>query len=231
MKEKTGRIWELDLLRGIALVFMIYFHIVYDLKEIFNYSIIYESGINYYIGKAAGILFIFAAGISSTLTRSNPARAVRILIIAMVITIITHIYDPHMGIKFGILHFLGVSILTAPLIKRMNESVLLILGTAVIAVSLYISGINVNHDTLFALGLTTGNFISSDFYPLFPWYGVFLYGLSAGKVLYTSKKSIFTSRPQKNILTKAGRRSLLIYLLHQPVILAVLTLYTYLNKI
>lgn len=224
MNKKAERIWELDLIKGIALLIMIYFHVIYDLKEIFHLSFSYQSGINYYIGKAGGILFIFAAGISSSLTRSNIKRALKLLAIALVITVITHLYDPKIGIKFGILHFLGVSILIAPLMLRLNKYILLVLGTAIIAVTPYISVIKLSHNFLFIVGLTTSSFVSSDFYPMIPWFGVFLYGLAAGKSFYINKKSIITLRLGENLLALAGQHTLLIYLLHQPMILLVLNL-------
>lgn len=87
------RIWELDLVRGIALLLMIYFHIIYDLKEIYNFPVTYGSGVNFYIGKISAILFILVSGISVSLSRSNIKRALKVLIIALVITVVTHIYE------------------------------------------------------------------------------------------------------------------------------------------
>lgn len=224
MNKKAERIWELDLIKGIALLLMIYFHVVYDLKEIYHLSFSYQSGINYYIGKAAGILFIFTAGISSSLARSNIKRALKLLAIALAITAITHLYDPVIGIKFGILHFLGVSILISPLMLKANKYLLVVLGTIVIAIAPYISTIKADNNFLFILGLTTNNFVSSDFYPMIPWLGIFLYGLAAGKSFYVYKKSVIALQPRENLLTRAGQHTLLIYLLHQPLTLLVLNL-------
>lgn len=224
MNKNKERIWELDLIRGIALVLMIYFHIVYDLKEIFHQPVSYQSGINYYVGKVSGSLFIFAAGISSSLSKSNSKRALKLLAIALAITAATHLYDPQIGIKFGILHFLGLSILAAPLFLRLNKYFLLVLGMAVFVLSPYLSAVRVNNNLLFIFGLTTNSFVSSDFYPVIPWFGIFLFGLSAGKGLYSSRKSYAALKQGKNILTLAGKHTLLIYLLHQPLILVILHL-------
>ncbi|MDX9873095.1 MAG: heparan-alpha-glucosaminide N-acetyltransferase [Clostridia bacterium] len=224
MKQKAARIWELDLIRGIALVLMIYFHVVYDLKELYQYNASYQSGINYYLGKLSGSLFIFVAGISSFLTRSNTKRALKLLAIALLITLATHLYNPAMGIKFGILHFLAVCMLTAPYAGKLRPHRLLLLGTLVIVSATYLTEIQVTHNFFFMFGLTTTSFISSDFYPLIPWYGVFLYGLAAGKHFYREKKSLFTLSPPDNLFLMAGRRTLWVYLLHQPIILLVLSL-------
>ncbi|MDH7526211.1 MAG: heparan-alpha-glucosaminide N-acetyltransferase [Peptococcaceae bacterium] len=222
---RNGRIWELDMLRGIALVFMIYFHVIYDLNEFFGYPVTYESGFNYFAGKAAGTLFIFAAGISATLAGNNLARGFKLLGIAAAITAATHLYNTDYGIKFGILHFLGVSILAAPPVNRANPFLLLAAGVAVTAASPLLRAVTVSHNCFFFLGLTTPAFHSADFYPLIPWYGIFLCGLAAGKLLYSDRKSLISTSLPETILNRAGRKTLLIYLAHQPVIMLLLNLW------
>ncbi len=220
------RIWEVDFLRGIALILMIYFHTVFDMKEIFGYNVSYSDGLNFYVGKASGILFIFVAGISSFLTGSNARRAVKILAAAIVITLVTYLYDSNLIITFGILHFLGVGILVSFFFRRIPAVLLVVLGTAVILVDQAIAGVTVTNNYLFMFGVSTSAFVSSDYYPLIPWFGVFLYGLAAGQVLYRNKTSIFKEPvlDRDNIMNRAGRHTLFIYFLHQPAIIVILTL-------
>lgn len=225
-EEKRERIWELDLLRGIALILMVYFHVIYDLNEIYGVPVNYDSGINDYIGNISGSLFIFLAGLSSSLSSNNIARGMKILAVALVITLSTHIYNSILGIKFGILHFLSVSILTVPLLEKINKKLLPVLGVGVILSAKILTTIKVNNNILFPFGLVTADFISSDYYPLIPWYGVFLFGYGAGKFFYQEKRTLFSSFTLgENIISKAGRQTLLIYLIHQPLIVVVLTLY------
>lgn len=225
MKDNGQRVWEVDMLRGIGLFLMIYFHLIYDMKEIFHYSGVgYESGINYYIGKAAGILFIFASGVSCFLSGNNLKRALKILALALLISAATHLYNPNLGVKFGILHFLGVSIALSPVLMKTHPFILFAGGAGIIALKDYLDKFTVSHNYLFPLGITGPDFISSDFYPLIPWLGVFLFGLAAGKTLYPFKQSVFSFPVRRNILTTAGRHTLWVYLLHQPVIIAVMSL-------
>ena len=175
VRMKTDRIWEIDFLRGIALILMIYFHLIYDLKEIYNFDIDYTSGFNAFTGRAAGTMFIFLSGISCTLSRSNIKRGLKILGLGLVITAATYFYDPDMVVVFGILHFLGSAILIYEVLKKLDAMVL-----AIIAVIIYSSGnlvgkIPMDSNILFFLGITSGNFISSDYYPLIPWLGLFLF--------------------------------------------------------
>jgi uncharacterized membrane protein len=226
MLNKTGRIYELDFLRGIALILMIYFHITYDMKEIFGLPVVYESGVNYFIGKLSGIIFIFVSGISSTISHNNIKRGLKLLVIAMVITAATKLYNPLLTIKFGILHFLAFSILLSPLFLRLNIFLLPLLGMGIIFLSHYLTRVAVTFDFLFPLGITTAGFSSSDYYPLIPWFGVFLFGLALGKVLYEKKKGYIPAKTPETILNRIGRHTLIVYLAHQPVTIVMLSLYS-----
>lgn len=217
-----SRIWEIDFIRGIALICMVYFHIAFSMNEFYGYNISYTSGINYYISKASGILFILISGASCSLSHRNRIRGLKILGVALLITITTYLYDPNYIIKFGILHFLGISIILFTFIKNLNNLILLVLGTAVIFLSYLIPKINVNHNLLFPLGIITETFISADYYPLIPWFGLFVYGGVLGKSLYTKKKSIFHFQMRDNLITRLGQNTLIIYLIHQPIILLIL---------
>jgi uncharacterized membrane protein len=223
--KKTGRIWELDLLRGIALILMIYFHIIFDMRDIFGYDVEYASGINYMAGKLAGILFILVSGISSLLSRSNIKRGIKLLVLAGVITLVTHIYSPDLGIKFGILHFLGVCIILSEMFIKLNKYLLLMMGTVAIILNFLIGRISISHNYLMVFGIYSADFSSSDYYPLIPWLGVFLYGAAIGKFCYMDKRqSIFKFTFKDNIISKLGRHTLIIYLVHQPAIIGVLSL-------
>jgi uncharacterized membrane protein len=222
--QNRARIWELDFFRGIALILMIYFHVIYDMKELYNYPIVYDSGINYYIGKVSAILFMIIAGISCSLSQNNFKRSLKILAAAMVITIATHLFDPGIGIKFGILHFLGVSILLYPLFKKLNVYLLPVAGTIIVILGNIITRISVSYDWLFPLGLSSNSFVSSDYYPLLPWFGVFLYGVFLGRIFYSSKESVFSFSLGSNPVSMVGKSTLTVYIIHQPLILLVLKL-------
>lgn len=230
LTNKTGmRIWELDFLRGIALILMVYFHTIYDLKEFYYYPVSYSDGLNFYLGKVSAILFMLISGISSSFSKNNTKRGLKVLGVAMLITIITHLYDLDYGIKFGILHFLGVSMLLTPVFIKLNKYILFVLGTGILIFGGFVSNINASVNYLFPFGITGSSFTSSDYYPLVPWFGVFLIGLSLGKLLYSDKRSIFSFDLNDNMIIMAGRNTLPIYLFHQPAIIIVLVLLQYLN--
>lgn len=223
--NSTGRIWEIDFLRGTVLVLMVFFHLLFDLKEFYNYPVAYNSGVYFYIGKVSAILFIIISAVSSFFSRNNVRRAVKFLVVAFLITIGSHLYNSAYGIKFGIMHFLGVSILLFPLFKNINKYFLLVLGTGIIILGNYLDHIAVANNCLFLFNLTGSSWVSADYYPLFPWFGVFLYGVVLGKILYPTKKSLFKFTPPRDIVSYFGRHTLLIYLIHQPILLLAIGAY------
>lgn len=226
MDNPSGtRIWELDFLRGIAILMMVVFHILYDLNTFYQVPILYEQGPVYYIGKTAASLFIIVAGISCSLSRNNVKRGAKLFALGLVITLVTSLTVPGSNIFFGILHFLGTAILLYPLFKHLKPCLLLTLGTGIILTGFYLKRIAMPNHLLAPLGLMGPDFYSADYYPLVPWLGLFLYGVVLGKMIYREKNSLFASFPfRQNPLNTLGRHSLAIYLLHQPVILLLLSL-------
>lgn len=226
---KTGfaRIWEVDFVRGIALILMVLFHLLFDMREFFGLDVAYDKGIYYFIGKTAGILFILISAVSCTFSRSNNKRAVKILLLALLVSVISHLYNFDYGIKFGILHFLALSILLYPIFKEFRAVSLIVIGTLVIIMGNYLDYVPVTHNYLFIFNLTANSWVSGDYYPLFPWFGVFLYGMAIGKMLYRNRKSLFSKAPQGNIINYLGRHTLSVYLLHQPLLIALI--YTFIK--
>ena len=66
----------------------------------------------------------------------------------------------------------------------------------------------------------------ADYMPLFPWLGVFLLGCVIGRTCYKEKKTLFnrgeTMRSVARPVEFIGRHSLIIYLVHQPVVYGIL---------
>jgi len=218
------RIWEIDFFRGIAIILMITFHTIFDLSYYYGMNINYSSGFWYYEGKLSALTFIFLSGICSNLSRNTIKRGIQIFLWGMLLTITTFLINKSLYIKFGILHFLGISILLSPLFKNMNEKLLLIIGTFIIIISNYIDKITVNFPYLFPLGLPDQNFASLDYYPIIPYFGVFLYGILFYKIFYSKGKKLIKKDLKNNPITYLGQHSLTIYLIHQPIIIFILSL-------
>jgi len=223
----NSRIWEIDLIRGIAIILMILFHLIVDLQDFYNYNLDYLQGFWYIEGKLSAILFILICGASSTLGHSSTRHGSKVFIWAMILTAVTYIYNSNCYILFGILHFLGISLLSAKIMRRLPITWLLFASLGAIMVGVLFSERFVSVPYLFPLGLMTSTFVSLDYYPLFPWYGVFLLGITLGKIFYSSQtqsESLTSLQPVHFLtsITWLGKHSLAIYLIHQPVLLALL---------
>ena len=83
---------------------------------------------------------------------------------------------------------------------------------------------------LLPLGLTTEDFASSDYFPLLPYLGFFLLGAALGRTVYSKKQTLLPKVNSRNFILRflqwCGRQSLLIYLLHQPVLSGICMLIT-----
>jgi len=224
-KPVHQRLWEIDTFRGFALVLMIIYHLLYDLKEFYNFDIAYNQGIFFIIGKTAAILFILIAGVSCTFSKNNTLRAFKLIAWGYVIFLVMYIAVPGSNIVFGILQFLGVCILLSPVFKNISPYLLMAIGTIIILSGDSISKISISHNWLAPLGFMGPNFYSVDYFPLIPWFGVFLLGIALRKVVYKQERSLFaTSGRYFRPFTKVGQHTLIIYLVHQPLIMAALFL-------
>ena len=237
------RFWEIDALRGIAVVAMILYHFSYDLAffaGLFDVGF-FRSGLGLGAGRVLGGSFVFLAGLSLTLsygrtTASRPpgeglfrkylSRGLRIFSYGMAITLVTWIFLPNGTIVFGILHLIGVSIILAyPFLTLKYPNVAL--GAACIAAGVLLRGLDVQSPWLVWLG-TDPTFFMLDYWPIFPWFGVMLLGVAAGNALYGDRRKRAAPpipRPRTvRPLAFLGRHSLTVYLVHQPVLLAALAL-------
>jgi uncharacterized membrane protein len=242
-KGGASRYWEIDALRGVAIVMMVVYHLVYDLT-LFGY---YQA--NVFIGpwrvfaRVTATLFILLVGVSLTLSHARISRkasgwslyenyllrGLKLLGWGMVITLAAQVYTGRASIIFGILHLIGTAtILAYPFLSLHLAN--LVLGAAIIALGVYLNELPVTHDWLLVLGLKSPPTVYQlDYFPLLPWFGVALLGLFAGQFLYPGGRRRFNlpglgERPGVQELAWLGRRSLLVYLAHQPLLIAVLTL-------
>lgn len=236
-KNKSQRLWELDVLRGIAIILMVLFHVVFNLDNFFGADYVsYDTGFWYYEGRVAAIIFIMLVGVVSSVIsqRENPEvalqknsyRGLRLIALGLVITVVTFIFARENMIWFGILHFLGLSVLISiPLCRYRWTNVFL----AIVLFAGYYPIRELYTDNYFGLifGVTPSTFSSYDYYALIPWLGYVLLGIALGNWIYQGKKRLVKRDPTQieKALAITGKYSLWIYLIHQPILLGVMWLY------
>lgn len=234
-----GRYWELDVGRGIAILLMIGYHVLFQLS-FFAPELV--PWFNPYILTGAPIAFLFVtiAGISLILFTARedslPAaakkmfvRGIYILCFAAGITAASWLIFPAETIVFGILHLIGcATILATPfVVLKIRPLITFVFGLVVIAISPLLAWVR-GPAFLIPLGIQPVGFATLDYEPLIPWFGVLLLGVAAGSVLYAGGVRCRTlerlGEMPKAALPVAylGRHSLLIYLIHNPIIFMIL---------
>jgi uncharacterized membrane protein len=127
---------------------------------------------------------------------------------------------PASGIFFGVLHFIALASLLGLPFARLGVANLA-LGAAWIAAGLLFSHVWFDQPWARWIGFMTHKPVTEDYVPLFPWFGVVLLGLFAGRNTKTWPRALLPGLSGR-ILKLAGRHSLAIYMLHQPVLLGLL---------
>jgi len=225
------RIWELDVFRGVCILGVIAVHFVYDLVELYGILDWEYPPIFSFIKNWGGVLFVLLSGICATLGRRSIRRGLIVFGCGMLITAVTYGmtlfgFDKSILIYFGVLHCLGTCMILWALFRKLPTWALALLGIAMVIAGMYLKGVYpVSHFWLMPLGILPGHFPTSDYFPLLPNLGYFLLGAVLGRTVYRKQESLLPSVSQKNIFVRffsfCGRQSLLIYLLHQPILNAV----------
>ena len=239
---EMSRYPEIDLVRGIAILMMILFHTVFDLFFFRILPVEVYSGFWRYFALATASLFLLIVGISLTISRARAAsakpgiqlalkfvyRGAGIFLLGLLVTVCTWIFLGEGFIVFGILHLIGISIMISPLFFRFKKCNL-VLGFLVITIGLFFATLP-GPVWLLPFGIHPATFWSVDYEPIFPWFGVVLIGMGLGEYLYPDGIRGFTlpQIPEMVIrpLAFLGRHSLVIYLVHQPVIILVIAAVT-----
>lgn len=222
MPKSPFRIWEIDFSRGIAILLMVVFHLVFDLAVFAGYPLNYMDGFWYYEGKLSAIMFMTISGVSSVLSVHHFRRGLVVFACGLLITLVTYFYDSQTYIRFGILHMLGSCMMLFPFIKNLKSGWLLVAGTIAIAFGEWTAQLTLPSSLLLPFGVTPFDFTSLDYYPLLPWSGFFLYGAALGQVLYKEHRSLLAQPAWLQPLTTLGSHSLAVYLIHQPMLLTIL---------
>ncbi|MBE6729253.1 MAG: DUF1624 domain-containing protein [Ruminococcaceae bacterium] len=238
MKEfRKGRIHYLDTIRGITIISMIIYHTVWDLSYIYDVRILQNMGNWGYIWQQSiCITFILLSGFCFSLGKHKLKHSLIVFVSGSLITIVTAIFMRNNIIIFGVLTFLG----SAMLFSAFAENILLKLSPNVflpICFALFLITRDINKGYLGFYGikilslprsLYVNNlsaffgfphlrFFSTDYFSFLPWLflfltGYFIYRLAIQKA---PLKRFGKNIPLINFL---GRHSLIVYLLHQPII-------------
>jgi len=244
MKADAKRVYAIDEIRGLSILLMVIYHAVYDIVFIFGVPFPFFSSpfMNALRDIFAG-LFIVISGVACRYSRNNIKRGFFCFLFGIAISIVSYIVSPAQFIAFGILHFLGCAMLLYGLLEHLWNRLPSAAMIAILAVlfvftyglpNWYVGVPGLLQIALpaslfsfkygFPLGFPTGGFFSADYFPLMPWFFLFLLGSYVGKYIQQERFPKWFYQPHMPWLGFVGRHTIWIYLAHQPVVYGVLWL-------
>lgn len=241
--KSNSRVILLDEIRGFAILCMVVYHTMFQLRYTFGVDvpIFFESWFDVIRDIFAGA-FIFISGAMCRFSRNNLKRGVQCFFLGMVITFVTPFFSDW-TIDFGILHFMGISMMIYGLFGEAFERVPAFAGVIIGAlltvftwnitvgyigipklfeISLPQAAYNVR--VLSPLGFPPNDYEAGDYFPLMPWIFVFLAGSYFGEWAKDGSLPRFFYNSHIKWLAAVGRYTIWIYLLHIPLIMLVCTL-------
>jgi uncharacterized membrane protein len=231
----SSRLVVVDALRGSAIVLMVIYHFCFDLSYFGLASFdFYEDRFWLNLRTLILSLFLGLVGVSLVLAsrqRLDVGRYLRRLILlvasAALVSFSTWWMFGERFVFFGVLHFIAVASVLALLFLRAG-SLNLIAGVGVILFATRYQSAWFDTPGRRWIGLMTHKPLTEDYVPLLPWFGVVLLGLfTAPYIVQWSKTRLGGTSDAASIrwLALAGRHSLVIYLIHQPLLIGALSLY------
>lgn len=236
----------LDEIRGLAVFCMIFYHSFYVCGTFFGQE--WANRLFEFFMPVqpwfAGI-FIFVCGVSCTLSKNNLKRGLILLGVAVGFTLVTALILPALGFEgtevyFGILHLLAISVLLYAFAEKKLGRISPFAGIILCAVLFaFTSGISegrlgygnlinislpeglYDNNYLVPLGIYAPWFYSADYFPIFPNIFIFISGALTGRICAERGYPEWVYPERVEFLGKLGRHSLVIYIVHMPVIFAV----------
>ncbi|MCW2243456.1 heparan-alpha-glucosaminide N-acetyltransferase [Azospirillum canadense] len=231
--SKTGahRLGAIDVARGVALLAMAVYHGSWDLTFL---GLAQFDLLNDPLWLAARTLilgsFLLLVGVSLVLATDrglDPRRFGRRLLLlvlaAAAVSAVSSAMFPDSPISFGVLHHIAVASVLGLAFLRLPWPVTLALGVSVIAVGKTVALPLFDTPVLRWVGLMTFEPESNDYVPLFPWFGAVLFGIALGRLWRPRPAGVPRTRVGRGFAW-AGRHSLAIYLIHQPMLFGALSL-------
>ncbi|WP_052341637.1 heparan-alpha-glucosaminide N-acetyltransferase [Salinarimonas rosea] len=230
-----ARFAAVDVARGAALVAMIVYHLGWDLwfYRLVAVEVPFDPAWRAF-ARTIAASFLVLVGVSLVLAsdagldaRAFLRRLAKVGGAAALVTAATLVAFPQSFIFFGILHMIALgSVLALPFL-RLNPAITLVVAAGVLVAPFLVSSSAFDTRWLAWTGFYETAPDTNDFEPVFPWLAAVLAGVAAGRILLdTPLRARLAALEVRGRLGRGlvwmGRWSLVIYLLHQPILLGAL---------
>lgn len=236
----SSRVGIYDAVRGFSVISMVLFHLCYDLKFIEGMDLAWFAPPLQDIWRCSiSWTFVFVAGCMFQHSRDNLRRAVKYGLVALVIWVVTTIAAVDVPINFGIIYCMAACTLATRLLDALGvrpagpAAALLLLATFLALQGLqhgrvWLFGIGAQvPEALYStpwlswLGFPGPHFSSGDYYPLLPYLLLYLAGDAMASSWKSSGYPTWAREAHAPLLSLTGKHALLVYVLHQPILLGV----------
>ncbi len=236
--NKGQRYYLLDNIRGFCIILVVIYHAWFNLVEANGFlSEFFNSDFIYVARDICVGVFVLISGMCCQFSRSNLKRGLIAAFVALLITVFTAEFMPEYIIRFGIIHMFGCCMLLYALLEPIFSYIPTTVGIILFSVLTVGSIILLDNITgtpenmlCFALGLPTHTIFSADYYPILPWVFVFFTGSFLGRLLIRENLPKAFTKNYLPWLSYIGRHTLIIYVLHQPILYGILWIVEYLSK-
>ena len=238
------RFESIDVLRGLAVVWMTIYHFCFDLNHFGYIDQRFLIDPFWTLQRTAIVsLFLFTAGIGQAIAAEQGQgwprfwrRWAQVAGCALLVSAGSWWMYPKSYIYFGVLHGMAVMLVVARFTAGWGRWLwpLGLLAVAMPSIAnwgqLTLDKVNFydffDGKALNWLGLVSRKPLTEDFVPIFPWLGVLWWGLAAGQALVRRRRDVLAAIVPASVqpLIWLGRWSLAWYMLHQPVMIGVLVL-------
>jgi uncharacterized membrane protein len=227
------RLIALDLARTLAIVGMVIFHFTFDLA-LFGHipADTISQPFWYYFARMIAGSFLFLSGVSLWLAhgqgvrwRAFWTRFAKIVAAAVLVTLASIWFVPGGPIWFGILHAIAAASLLGLLALRLPWPVTLALAAGIFAAGWGPRFAAFDPLLLVWTGLAESRPMMGDYVPLIPWAAPALAGIALAKALRIDRWPGAAPSRALRVLAFPGRHSLVIYLVHQPILIGLFNLH------